>query len=61
MDFIVQGKIHRGRHTDHPPGHHSNWTNHCPLPPSLHFLKARCPSCCPTNSVKHWRQVVHSD
>jgi len=23
LDFMVQGKINRGRHTDHPAGHHS--------------------------------------
>jgi len=25
--FMVQGKSNRGRHTDHPAGRHSNWTN----------------------------------
>ena len=34
LDFMVQGKINRGRHTDHPAGRHSIWTNQCPLPPS---------------------------
>jgi len=52
LDFMVQGKIKRGRHTDHPAGRHSIWTNQCPPPPSRHFLQAGCPSCCPTNSVK---------
>jgi len=55
LDFMVQGKINRGRHTDHPAGHHSIQTNQCqcPPPPSPHiFLLARCPSCRPTNSVK---------
>ena len=51
LDFMVQGKINRGRHTDHPAGCHSIRTNQCP-PPSPHFLQAGCPSCCPTNSVK---------
>jgi len=27
LDFMVQGKINRGRHTDHPTGRHSIWTN----------------------------------
>jgi len=27
LDFMVQGKINRGRHTDHPAGHHSIRTN----------------------------------
>jgi len=41
LDFVVQGKINRGRHTNHPAWHHS-----------IRFLQARCPSCHPTNSVK---------
>jgi len=36
LDFMVQGKINRGSHTDHPAGRHSIWTNQCPPPPSLH-------------------------
>jgi len=51
LDFMVQGKINRGRHTDHLDGRHSIRTNQCPPPPS-HFLQAECPSCRPTNSVK---------
>ena len=34
LDFIVHGKINRGRHTDYPAGHHSVRTNRCPPPPS---------------------------
>jgi len=34
LDFMVQGKINRGRHTDHPAGRHSSRTNQCPPPPS---------------------------
>jgi len=52
LDFMVQGKINRGRHTDHPAGRHSIRTKQCPPPPSPHFLQAGCPSCRPTNSVK---------
>jgi len=53
LDFMVQGKINRGRHTDHPTGRHSIRTNQCPPPPSSpYFLQAVCPSCHPTNSVK---------
>ena len=51
LDFMVQGKFNRGRHTDHPAGRHSIRTNQCPPPPSS-FLQARCPSYRPTNSVK---------
>ena len=53
LDFMVQGKINGGRHTDHLDGRHSIRTsNQCPPPPSPHFLQAVCPSCRPTNSVK---------
>jgi len=31
---MVQGKINRGRHTDHPAGRHSIQTSQCPPPPS---------------------------
>jgi len=34
---MVQGKINRGRHTDHPAGRHSIRTNQCPPPPSPIF------------------------
>ena len=34
LDFMVQGKINRGRHTDHPAGRHSIRTNQRPPPPS---------------------------
>ena len=34
LDFMVQGKINRGRHTDRPAGRHSIRTNQCPPPPS---------------------------
>jgi len=27
LDFMVQGKINRGRHTNHPTGRHSIQTN----------------------------------
>jgi len=52
LDFMVQGKINRGSHTDHPAGRHSIRTNQCPPPPSPMFLHAGCPSCRPANSVK---------
>jgi len=43
LDFTVQGKIDRGRHTDQPAGCHSIQTNKCQPPPSPIFLQARCP------------------
>jgi len=38
LDFMVQGKINRGRHTDNPAGRHSIRTNHCSPPPSPPFF-----------------------
>jgi len=38
LDFMVQGKIIRGRHSDYPAGRHSIRTNQCPPPPSSHFF-----------------------
>jgi len=57
LDFMVQGNINWGRHTDHPAGRHSIRTNQWPPLPSPHFLQARCPSCRPTNSVKALKSV----
>jgi len=37
-DFMMQRKINRGRHTDHPAGCHSIRTNQCPPPPSPIFF-----------------------
>jgi len=56
---MLQGKINRGRHTDHPAGRHSTRTNQCPPPPSPIFLQAGCPSCRPTNSVKALKATHH--
>jgi len=62
LDFMVQEEINRGRHTDHPAGRHSIWTNQCPPPPSLHIFNRpdALPAAQPTVS-KHWRQLTHSD
>ena len=37
LDFMMQRKINRSRHTDQPAGRHSIWTNQCPPPPSQFF------------------------
>jgi len=54
LDFMVQGKINRGRHTDHLAGRHSIQSGltsaYLTIPP--YFLQAGCPSCRPTNSVE---------
>ena len=60
LDFMVQGKINRGRHTDHPAGRNSIRTKQCPPPPSPYFLRAGCPSCRPTNSVKALKAIATS-
>jgi len=52
LEFMVQGKIKRGRHTEHPAGHHSIRTKQCPPASSPCFLQVGCPSCHPTVSVK---------
>ena len=44
LDFVVQGKINRGRHTDHPAGCHSIRTNQRLPPPFPHiFFTGRMP------------------
>ena len=57
LDFMVQGKINTGRHTDHPAGRHFIQTKQCPPPPSPHILYRpdALPAAQPTAS-KHWRQ-----
>jgi len=61
LDFMVQGKINRGRHTNHQAGRHSIQTNQCPPPPSPIFYRPDAlPAAQPTLS-KHWRQLAHSD
>jgi len=54
LDFMMQGKINRGRHTIR--------TNQYPHPPSPHIFYGpdALPAAEPTVS-KHWRQPVHSD
>jgi len=59
-DFVLQGKINRGRYIDHPAGCHSVRTSQCPPPPSPIFLQAGCPSYHPTNSVKALK-TTHSN
>jgi len=38
LDFRVQGKINRSRHSDHPARRHSIRTNQCSPPPSPPFF-----------------------
>jgi len=42
-------------------GSHANLTlTHTSIPP-LSFLQARCPSCCPTNSVKTLKVMINAE
>jgi len=42
LDFVVQAKINRGRHTDHLAERHSIRTKQCPPPPSSHWIHHLC-------------------
>jgi len=57
LDFMVQGKINRGRHTDHPAGRHSIRTKQCP-PPLSPIFTGRMPFLPPYQVSKHWRQTA---
>ena len=61
LDFMVQGKINRGRHTDHPDGRYSIRTKQCP-PPSfpIFYRSDALPVAQPTVS-KHWRQLDNNN
>ena len=61
LDFMVQGTINRGRHTDHPAGRHSIRTNQCPPPPSPIFYRPDALPAAQPIVPKHWRQLAHSD
>jgi len=58
LDFMVQGKINRGRHTNHPTGRHSNLTNQCPPPPSPFFYRPDALPATQPTVTKHWRQLT---
>jgi len=56
LDFMVQGKINRGRHIDQPVWRHSIRAKQCPPPPSpIFYMPDALPAAQPTVS-KHWRQ-----
>jgi len=58
LDFMVQGKINGGRHTDRPAGRHFIRFNQCLPPPSSHifYRPDALPAAQPTAS-EHWRQL----
>jgi len=51
LDFVVQGKINRGRHRDYPAGRHSIRTNQCP-PPTSPFFTGRMPFLSPNQQCE---------
>jgi len=55
----VQGKINRGRHTDHPAGCTPSALTSAHLH-HIHFNPFTLPATQPTVS-NHWRQLAHSD
>jgi len=57
LHFMVQGKINRGRHTNHPAKRHSIWTNQCPPPSPIFYRPDALAAVQPTVS-KHWRQYI---
>jgi len=61
LDFIVQGKINRGRHTEHPARCHSIRTNQCPPPPSTipHFYRPDALPAAQLTLSKHGRQKLY--
>jgi len=58
LDFTVQGKINRGRHTDHPAGRHSIRTNQCPPPPSPIFFTGRMPFLPPNQQCQNIKALI---
>ena len=61
IDFMVQGKINRGKYTDHPAGRHSIRSNQCPPPPSCIFYMPDALPATQATASKHWGQLAHSD
>ena len=61
LDFMVQGEINRGRHTDHPAGRHSIRTNQCPPPPppsgTDFFYRLDVLTVSQPTVSEHWRKL----
>jgi len=55
LDFMVHGKINKGRYTDYPAGSHSIWINQCPPPPSPIFYRLDVLVATQPTLSKHWR------
>ena len=57
---MVQGKINKGRHADHPAGCHSIRTNQCPPPPSsTYFFTGRMPFLPPNQQRQSTESIVY--
>jgi len=56
LDFMVQGKINRGRHIDHPTGHHSIGLTSAHLHHPPIFYRADALSAAKPTVSKHWKQ-----
>jgi len=54
---MVQGKINRGRHTDHPAGRHSIRTKQCPPPSSPMFFTGRMPFLLPNQQCQSTKNL----
>jgi len=57
LDFMVQGKINRSRHTNRPVGRHSIRTNQCPPPRSPFFYRPDALLATQPTVSKHWTQL----
>jgi len=58
---MVQGKINRCRHTDHPAGRHSIRTNQCPPPPSPIFFTGRMPFLPPNQQCQRKLKLLYCE
>jgi len=58
LDFMVQGKINRGRHTDNRAGSHSIRTNQWPPPPSPIFYRPDALLATQPAVSKHWINLL---
>jgi len=60
LDFMVQGKINKGTHTDHPAGRHSIRTNQFPPPPSPHYILDQFPASSHSYTLSETHQISSS-
>jgi len=58
LDFTVQGKINRGRHTDYPSGCHSIRINQCLPPASPIFFTGQMPLLPPNQQCQSTEGII---